>query len=243
MPIGVFVNVVSVVLGGLFGALAGHKLPASLKTELNVVFGGCSMGIGISSIVLMKNMPAVIFAVVVGTAVGLACRLGLAIRRGAEWMQKPIARLFHSGQGSVSGEEFSSSLVTLVVLFCASGTGIYGTLTSGMTGDHTILIAKSVLDLFTAAVFACNLGVVVSAVAVPQLIVFLALFFCAKLIFPLTTPDMIDDFKACGGILMLATGFRMAKIKEFPVADMIPAMILVMPVSWLWSGWLLPLLS
>lgn len=243
MPIGAFVNVVSVVLGGLFGALAGHKLPASLKTELNVVFGVCSMGIGISSIVLMKNMPAVIFAVVVGTAVGLACRLGLAIRRGAEWMQKPIARLFHSGQGSVSGEEFSSSLVTLVVLFCASGTGIYGTLTSGMTGDHTILIAKSVLDLFTAAVFACNLGVVVSAVAVPQLIVFLALFFCAKLIFPLTTPDMIDDFKACGGILMLATGFRMAKIKEFPVADMIPAMILVMPVSWLWSGWLLPLLS
>lgn len=243
MPIGVFVNVVFVVLGGLFGALAGHKLPAALKTELNVVFGVCSMGIGISSIVLMKNMPAVIFAVVVGTAVGLACRLGLAIRRGAEWMQKPIARLFHSGQGSVSGEEFSSSLVTLVVLFCASGTGIYGTLTSGMTGDHTILIAKSVLDLFTAAVFACNLGVVVSAVAVPQLIVFLALFFCAKLIFPLTTPDMIDDFKACGGILMLATGFRMAKIKEFPVADMIPAMILVMPVSWLWSGWLLPLLS
>lgn len=243
MPIGVFVNVVSVVLGGLFGALAGHKLPASLKTELNVVFGVCSMGIGISSIVLMKNMPAVIFAVVVGTAVGLACRLGLAIRRGAEWMQKPIARLFHSGQGSVSGEEFSSSLVTLVVLFCASGTGSYGTLTSGMTGDHTILIAKSVLDLFTAAVFACNLGVVVSAVAVPQLIVFLALFFCAKLIFPLTTPDMIDDFKACGGILMLATGFRMAKIKEFSVADMIPAMILVMPVSWLWSGWLLPPLS
>lgn len=243
MPIGVFVNVVSVVLGGLFGALAGHKLPASLKTELNVVFGVCSMGIGISSIVLMKNMPAVIFAVVVGTAVGLACRLGLAIRRGAEWMQKPIARLFHSGQGSVSGEEFSSSLVTLVVLFCASGTGIYGTLTSGMTGDHTILIAKSVLDLFTAAVFACNLGVVVSAVAVPQLIAFLALFFCAKLIFPLTTPDMIDDFKACGGILMLATGFRMAKIKEFSVADMIPAMILVMPVSWLWSGWLLPPLS
>lgn len=243
MPIGVFVNVVSVVLGGLFGALAGHKLPASLKTELNVVFGVCSMGIGISSIVLMKNMPAVIFAVVVGTAVGLVCRLGLAIRRGAEWMQKPIARLFHSGQGSVSREEFSSSRVTLVVLFCASGTGIYGTLTSGMTGDHTILIAKSVLDLFTAAVFACNLGVVVSAVAVPQLIVFLALFFCVKLIFPLTTPDMIDDFKACGGILMLATGFRMAKIKEFPVADMIPAMILVMPVSWLWSGWLLPLLS
>ena len=56
-----------------------------------------------------------------------------------------------------------------------------------------------------------------SAVVVPQLIIFLLLFFGARLIFPLTTPDMIDDFKACGGILMLATGFRMAKIKEFPL--------------------------
>ena len=76
--------------------------------------------------------------------------------------------------------------------------------------------------------------------AVPQLIVFLALFFCAKLIFPLTTPDMIDDFKACGGILMLATGFRMAKIKEFPVADMIPAMVLVFPIAIFWNDCVTP---
>lgn len=243
MPIGVIINALSVLLGGLAGALAGQKLPAVLKTQLSVVFGVCSMGIGISSIVLMKNMPAVIFAVVAGTAIGLLCHLGILIRRGAEWMQKPIARLLHMEGESGASDDFSSALVTLLVLFCASGTGIYGTLTSGMTGDHTILIAKSVLDLFTAAVFACNLGLVVSAVTVPQLFIFLLLFCCAKLIFPLTSPDMIDDFKACGGILMVATGFRMAKIKEFPVADMIPAMVIVMPVSWVWSTWLLPLLS
>ena len=46
---------------------------------------------------------------------------------------------------------------------------------------------------------------------------------------------MISDFKACGGFLMLATGFRMVKLKMFPIAEMIPAMILVMPLSWLWS--------
>ena len=94
MPIGVIVNVLSVVLGGLLGALAGHKLPGSLKKELNVAFGVCAMGIGIPSIVLMKNMPAVIFAVVAGTAIGLACHLGLLIRRGAELLQKGRARNF-----------------------------------------------------------------------------------------------------------------------------------------------------
>ena len=38
---------------------------------------------------------------------------------------------------------------------------------------------------------------------------------------------------------MLATGFRMVKLKEFPTADMIPAMILVMPFSWIWVNYIM----
>lgn len=129
------------------------------------------------------------------------------------------------------------------VLFCASGTGIYGSIVSGMTGDNSILIAKSVLDLFTAMIFACMLGGVVSLIAIPQVVIFLALFLCAGLLYPLTTPEMIDDFKAAGGFIMLATAFRMMQVKIFPTADMIPAMVLVFPVSWSWSTFILPLVS
>ena len=53
---------------------------------------------------------------------------------------------------------------------------------------------------------------------------------------------MISDFKACGGILLLATGFRMIKVKMFPTADMIPAMVLVMPISWFWVNVIMPIL-
>ena len=53
---------------------------------------------------------------------------------------------------------------------------------------------------------------------------------------------MIGDFKACGGFLLIATGFRIAKIENFPVADMIPAMVLVMPMSALWTNYIAPLL-
>lgn len=52
-----------------------------------------------------------------------------------------------------------------------------------------------------------------------------------------------DDFKACGGFIMLATGFRMIKVKMFPIADMMPAMILVMPISALWVNYIMPLVS
>ena len=42
-------------------------------------------------------------------------------------------------------------------------------------------------------------------------------------------------FKACGGFIMLATGFRITKIRDFPIADMIDAMNLVWPLSALWT--------
>ena len=47
----------------------------------------------------------------------------------------------------------------------------------------------------------------------------------------LINPSMIADFTACGGIIMLATGFRLCGIRAFPTANMLPSLILVMPFS------------
>ena len=211
MPTGVIINSLSIVLGGIFGALLGHKLSHRLKTEITLIFGICAMAMGINAIGLMENMPAVIFSIIIGTIVGLSLHFSDWINKGAILMQKPIAKIFKNNGSDLSSEEFQSTLITIIVLFCASGTGIYGSLTSGMTGDNGVLISKSILDFFTAAIFACNLGYVVSVI----------------------------DFKACGGFLMIATGFRMIKVKEFPIADMIPAMVIVMPISWLWVNYIM----
>ena len=237
MPIGVIVNCLSVVLGGLAGAAFGHKLTAEMKEKLNLVFGLSSMGIGISAIMLMQNMPAVVLALILGTILGVAVHLEQRIGRAGAAMQRLIPG------ASEMDDAASALLVTTIVLFCSSGTGIYGAIVSGMSGDHSILIAKSILDFFTAMIFACQLGAVTALVAVPQLVIFLLLFFCAKLIYPLTTPTMINDFKACGGLIMLATGLRIARLKSFPIADMIPAMVLVWFTSALWTGIINPLLA
>ena len=234
MPIGVFVNTVAIALGGIAGASWGSRLSAAFKEKLQQVFGICAMGIGITSVILMANLPAVILSLILGTILGIALHLGERIERGGAAM----AKLFPAGEGSRD----TALLVTAIVLFCASGTGIYGSIVSGISDDHSILLAKSVLDLFTAMIFACSLGMVVSAIAIPQFVIFLALYLLAKVIFPLTTPEMISDFKACGGLILLATGLRIAKIRDFPIADMIPAMLIVWPVSWMWTTWIVPLL-
>ena len=242
MPTGIIINSLAVVIGGLIGARIRNRMGSAFKEHLNMILGLCSMAMGISSIVLMENMPAVVFSVILGTAFGLLICLGARINAGAEQMQQLVSRFAPNNGGASSDPALTSMLVTVIVLFCASGTGIYGSLISGMSGDHSILIAKSILDLSTAMIFACSLGAVVSTVALPQLIIFLSLFFVARLIYPLTTPGMINDFKACGGILMVATGFRILKTREFPTADMIPSMILVMPLSWVWTNVIMPLL-
>ena len=242
MPIGVIINTVAIFLGGIAGALLGNKLPEKYKEQLNLIFGLCSMGMGISSIVLMKYMPAVVFALIIGTILGLIFNLGDKVYVLCSKLQKVMIRIVPKKESNMSETEFLATLITVIVLFCSSGMGIYGSLSEGITGDPSLLITKSILDFFTAAIFACNLGYIVSLIAVPQFIIFTFLFLSAGLIVPLTTPEMINDFKACGGFLMVAAGFRILKLKMFPVVDMVPAMILVMPFSWLWVNVILHLL-
>ena len=91
--IGILVNIVAVAFGGLLGTVFGKKMSPKFTGELNKVFGVCAIGMGISSVTMMKNMPAVILAVVLGTALGLACKLGDLISRCGECLEKPISRL------------------------------------------------------------------------------------------------------------------------------------------------------
>ena len=231
MPMGVIINALSVLFGGILGVLVGKYMKDEFKSTLTNIFGLCALGMGINSVILMKNMPAVILSLIVGVMVGLWLKFGKRINQGVSYVVKKM-----------NTKTDMDALITIIVLFCASSTGIYGALVSGMSGDHTILISKSILDFFTAAIFAANLGKIVSMVSIPQFIVLFGLFMLSKLIYPFVTETMIADFKACGGYLLIATGLRMLKIKDFPVADMIPAMILVMPLSAFWVSVVLPLL-
>jgi len=242
MPIGIVTNVLAILFGGIVGALGGELMSDNFKDGLNMTFSICSIAMGIYAIAPMKNLAAVIFAVIIGTSIGIIFHLGKAINRSAKGMQQLISYFVKTPSG-IDQETFDTTLVTVIVLFCASGTGIYGTLTEGISGDATILISKSILDFFAAVIFGANLGAVISLIAVPQIIILMIIFSLAKFILPLTTPDMILDFKAAGGVLMLASGFRITKIKMFPTADMIPIMVVIMPISWLWTSVIVPLIK
>lgn len=235
MPVGPLINALAVLLGGLLGAMLGSKVPERLRLNLPLTLGAASMGMGVVMIAKVHALPAVVLALLLGSVIGESVRLEKGIERLAGKIRGPVDRFFSVQTSSADPEVFMQQFVGIVVLFCASGTGIFGALNEGMTGDYTVLLSKSFLDFCTALIFATSLGYIVPTVALPQIAILLALFFGAGLILPLTTPEMIADFSAAGGIIMLVTGLRISGIKAFPVANMLPALLLVMPLSYFWT--------
>lgn len=232
MVIGPFINASAVLVGGLLGALLSQRLPERIRVSMTSIFGLASLGIGLLLVIKCTNMPVMVLATLVGALIGEFCHLEKGINNVVSSVQK---RMLKPGKGS-QHENFIQSFVAIIVLFCASGTGIFGAMHEGMTGDPTILIAKSFLDFFTAMIFACSLGFAVCAISVPMLIIQLSLAFCAFLILPLTNPAMMADFTAVGGLLLLATGLRICGIKMFAVVNMLPALLLAMPISAAWTA-------
>lgn len=228
MPIGIIADVIAVALGGLTGSFIGNKLNDSVKEKMTIALGVSAVAIGLVSIILVSNLPVVVLAMIAGTAIGIAIRLGSLIEKGAF----KLSNLFRGSHVSRQND----FIATAIILFCASGTGIYGAMIEGISGDSSVLVSKSILDFATALIFACTAGPAVAAVAMPQAVFLLLFFFLSKLAYPLISPSMINDFRSCGGLITFVTGLKVAKVKEFPIADMLPAMVLVFFFSWGWTA-------
>ena len=233
---GPWIDSSAVVLGGIAGAALGNRIPERLRVALPMTFGLCSMGLGIALIAGVKHLAAVVLALILGALIGELIYLEKGIGKASEKMRSVVDRFLPSSPDSgESSAAYLQTFVAVLVLFCASGTGIFGSMKEGMTGDSSILIAKAVLDFFTAAIFATQLGYAVAAIALPQLLIQASLVYGAVFILPLTNATLIADFSAVGGLIMLATGLRICKIRDFAVANMLPALVLAMPLSALWT--------
>nr|WP_321241210.1 DUF554 domain-containing protein [uncultured Tolumonas sp.] len=229
--LGPWINSGALLVGGALGSLLGKVIPKRVKESLPLSCGIISASIGSVMMNKVHTIPPVAMAMLTGAFIGEILFLEKRLEQAINWLQNRITK----GSSTHLPPSFVLKFVTILVLFCVSGMGIFGSMQEGISGDATILITKSILDLFTAIIFATELGLSVMLIAIPQIAIQSSLFFGAILLLPLITPAMQADFSACGGIVMLATGLRICGIKIFPIVNMLPALILVMPFSALWA--------
>jgi len=233
--IGPYANSLGIILGSLIGFLLARAVPKRLHESMPMVFGLCSMSMAVILIIKFSTLPVIILACIIGTIIGELIYVERIINNVASKVRKFAEWLSPGRQETITQKEFLEVFVALIVLFCASGTGIVGALNEGMSGDASVLYTKASMDFFAAMLFSTRLGYVVAFIAIPQLIIQLSLAYAAILILPLTSEIMRNDFYAVGGMLMMATGLRICGIKIFPIANMLPALVIVMPLSALWN--------
>ncbi|WP_409306292.1 DUF554 domain-containing protein [Pectobacterium sp. B1J-3] len=232
--VGPLINGAAILIGGGLGIALRRFIPQRLQDGLPPAFAMVSIAMGITLIVKVQQLPAVALATVIGVAVGELLRMEYGVQKFGVFIQRMLSRVLPTPEHRLPQDVYTQNFTALIVLFCASGTGVVGALTEGLTGDYQLLIIKSALDVFTALIFAITLGFAVMSIAVPQLIIQALLFFSAKLIMPFMTDITMGDFSACGGIIMVAVGLRIAQIKLFAVVNFLPALVLIIPISLYW---------
>ena len=226
MPYGIMINCTAVLIGGLMGAFLKDYFPDKLKESLPGIFGLSAITMGVTLIIRLESLSAVILAVIIGTVIGELLNLETNLMHGLHGLESRLPLSLDDRQLDV--------LISMIILFCFSGTGLFGAMNSGLSGDHSILISKAIMDFFTAIIFGATSGYLVGVIAVPQMCIGTLLFFLGSLLMPLLNQQMVSDFKAVGGIITLAVGLKIAKIRYFRVINMVPALVLVFFISRWW---------
>ncbi|MBE6909981.1 MAG: DUF554 domain-containing protein [Ruminococcaceae bacterium] len=231
MPSGIMTDVAATLAGGVVGCLLGSRMTGRWKTLLNNILAIAAIVMGIVLILRVHTLSAAVLTLVIGAVIGEALQLENRVNAGVSTLTKRLMR------GAEANEAYLAQVSTVIILFCFGGTGWYGALYEGMTGDGSILVTKAILDGVTACIFATILGKIVPCLCVVQVSVYLILFAAAGLVAPYITPEMIADFSAVGGIVTLTAGLRLGKIKtDIQVLNLLPGLPLAFVISALWTA-------
>jgi uncharacterized membrane protein YqgA involved in biofilm formation len=126
--------------------------------------------------------------------------------------------------GNREGSLFIRGFVSGSLVFCVGAMAIMGALESGLTGNHTTLFIKSIIDGITATVFASTMGIGVAFSALPVFLYQGAITLAAVYVKPFLTDPIITEMTAVGGLLIFGIGLNLLTDKlQIKVGNLLPA--------------------
>lgn len=103
--------------------------------------------------------------------------------------------------------------------------GILGSLDAGIRGNCDILFAKASIDGITSLILASSLGIGVALSGFSLLIYQGFLTLLASFLAPIFSEAVITNISGIGGVMIFAIGLQMMKIKNFKIANTLPALL------------------
>lgn len=216
--LGVLINVITVIIGSSIGLLFKKGIPQQVSHAAMVGLGACTLYIGISGSLSGENTLILIASVVLGAIAGTLLDIDGAINRLAQRVESQ----FQKEGANVSVAE---GIISATLLFCVGSMTVTGSIQAGLTGDNSLLITKSMLDLVSSMMLASSLGIGVLLSAVPVLIIQGGLVLLAGLVSPVMSTGAINEMTCAGSILIIMIGTNLMGMTKIKVADYLPAIL------------------
>ena len=217
---GAIVNFITVVAGTLVGLVAGKFLNERIRTATMNAVALVVIGIAIPGLMNSTKPLVPILSLVIGTVIGEALDIDRAVNRLGDKLQAKF-------QGK---SKITEGFVTGTLVFAVGAMTVMGSLDSGLKNDHTVLIAKSVIDGITSIVFASTMGIGVAFAGVSLLVIeggiSMLAYLAASFASTLLTEVVINEITFVGSLLILGIGTNLLGITKFKLLNMMPAVFL-----------------
>lgn len=227
--LGTIVNTAAIIFGGIIGMIFKKGLKDELQQMLMQVLGlavifiggaGALKGIFVITEAGLETSGTMLMitSLTIGAVIGELINIEKQMERFGEWL-KEKAR-------SSGDTKFVEGFVTASLTVCVGAMAIVGSIEDGLTGNHSTLFAKAVLDAVIIAVFAASYGkgAVFSAIPVAILQGLVTIF--AGLLAPVFSDGIIADVSFIGSMLIFCVGINLAFGKRFKVGNMLPAVLI-----------------
>ena len=205
----------SLLIGGIIGSVLRiedrlESLAGSLQAWLAGRFGG--------------STAAQVTAGTDGRSVDAA--IDASTDPSSDHVTVPVEAAGPPGAAPISARErFIEGWLTATLLFCVGPLTILGSLNDGLGRGIDQLAVKSALDFFAAIAFASTFGVGVLFSAVSILVIQGTLTLTGFFLGAVMPAAQISALTATGGLLLVGIGLRLLRIRDVPVGDLLPALI------------------
>jgi len=214
---GTLFNTATVIIGSLLGLLIGKRFSERLNTMVMHVLGLATLLIGARMALKTENILIIIGSLALGGIVGEIIKIEEGLERFGEFIKLKVR--------SQSGN-FVLGFVTASLVFCVGPMTIVGSIKDGISGDASILYAKSILDGFASVAFASTLGIGVIFSALTVLIFQGSLTLLGANLSFLMEPKILNELTATGGLIIVGIGFNLLGIKRIKVGNFLPALVI-----------------
>ena len=236
---GTLINAGLIILGGLLGTLAGRKMNTQFQNTLMlanavaVLFIGLGgalskmltiTGSGGSFALETRGTMMVIISLAAGAVIGELLKIEERIQQFGEWLKIRT--------GNAKDASFVNAFVTASLTVCVGAMAVIGSIQDGIRGDHSILIAKGILDFVIILVMASSLGKGALFSFIPVTAFQGTITLLAKAISPYVTDAAMDNLSYIGSILIFCVGINLIWPKKIKVANMLPSLAIAV----IWSA-------